>query len=115
MVRRTRSSIIKYYGQDLEKQGLKFPEIVDPQPIIYQFTEKTDKIFNKTLELIIRDFNYSRYTPLLYLKKQISQPEELSQRNMGKFMKILLLRGWKVVSSPLNNQYIDSLIRTKIY
>jgi superfamily II DNA or RNA helicase len=92
MVRRTRNSITKYYGQDLEKQGLKFPEVVDPKPIFYQFTEKTDKIFNKTLELIIRDFTYSRYTPLLYLKKGVSQPEELSQQNMGKFMKILLLK-----------------------
>jgi len=29
---------------------------------------------------------------LLYLRKGISQPEELSQRNMGKFMKILLVK-----------------------
>jgi superfamily II DNA or RNA helicase/HKD family nuclease len=92
MVRRTRNSIITYYGLDLKKQGLRFPEIANPEPVIYQFTDKTDKIFNKTLELIIKEFKYSRYMPLLYLKKGVTQPEELSQINMGKFMKILLLK-----------------------
>lgn len=92
MVRRTRSSIVKYYGQDLKKQKLKFPNVNDPSPIVYHFDEELDKIFNRTLELIIHDFKYARYTPLLYLKEDISQPEEISQRNMGRFMKILLLK-----------------------
>ncbi len=92
MVRRTRNSIMKYYGKDLQKQKLKFPEVDDPKPAVYHFDEDLDKIFNKTLELIIKEFKYARYTPLLYLKEDISQPEEISQRNMGKFMKILLLK-----------------------
>ncbi|HII16662.1 TPA: helicase [Candidatus Woesearchaeota archaeon] len=92
MVRRTRSSISKYYGKDLQRQGLKFPEVADPEPIVYHFSEELDKIFNKTLELIIKEFKYARYTPLLYLKEGVSQPEEISQKNMGKFMKILLLK-----------------------
>ncbi len=92
MVRRTRSSIIKYYKKDLEKQGLKFPEVKKPKPILYHFDGKLDEIFDKTLELIMKKFKYARYTPLLYLKKDISQPEELSQKNMGGFMKILLLK-----------------------
>ncbi|MEL7669405.1 helicase-related protein [Methanobacterium sp.] len=91
MVRRTRSSITKYYGKDLEKQGLKFPEVEDPKPIYYQFDEYLDEIFNRTLKLIIKDFKYARYTPLLYLKKKI-RSQEAPQRNMGKFMKILLLK-----------------------
>jgi len=92
MVRRTRNSISKYYRKDLQNQGLKFPDVEDPRPIVYNFNEELDKIFNKTLELIIKGFKYSRYTPLLYLKEGVSQPEELSQRNMGRFMKILLLK-----------------------
>ena len=92
MVRRTRSSISKYYGKDLQTQGLKFPEVADPEPIVYHFNEEIDMIFNKTLELIIKEFKYARYTPLLYLKEGVSQPEEISQKNMGKFMKILLLK-----------------------
>ncbi|MCG2718701.1 MAG: phospholipase D-like domain-containing protein [Nanoarchaeota archaeon] len=92
MVRRTRNNISKYYGKDLETQGLKFPDVADPEPIVYHFNEELDKIFNKTLELIIKKFKYARYTPLLYLKEGVSQPEEISQKNMGKFMKILLLK-----------------------
>lgn len=90
MVRRTRTSIMKYYGKDLEKQGLKFPDVEDPEPIYYHFDEKLDDIFNKTLKLIITEFGYSRYTPLLYLKRDLSPLEKASQRNMGRFMKILL-------------------------
>lgn len=92
MVRRTRSNIIKYYSKDLEKQELKFPDMDDPNPILYHFDEDLDKIFNRTVELIVKEFAYARYTPLLYLKEGISQPEELAQRNMGGFMKILLLK-----------------------
>lgn len=92
MVRRTRNSITKYYRNDLQNQGLKFPDVENPKPIVYNFNEELDKIFNKTLELIIKEFKYSRYTPLLYLKEGVSQPEELSQRNMGRFMKVLLLK-----------------------
>lgn len=92
MVRRTRSSITKYYGKDIAEQGLKFPEVKDPKPILYHFDEGLDEKFNKTLELIINEFKYSRYTPLLYLKEGLDQLEEASQKNMGRFMKILLLK-----------------------
>jgi superfamily II DNA or RNA helicase len=92
MVRRTRSSIVKYYSKDLQTQKLKFPEVNDPKPILYHFDKELDKIFNETVELIAKKFKYARYTPLLYLKKGASQPEEISQKNMRKFMKVLLLK-----------------------
>lgn len=95
MVRRTRSSIVKYYGNDLKDQGLKFPKIEDPRPIIYQFDEKLDKIFNETLELLIGDkFHYSRYKPLTYLidQSKLTNLEKGSQQNMGTFMKGILLK-----------------------
>jgi len=92
MVRRTRSNIEKYYEKDLKRQKLKFPEVNEPEPVIYTFDKHLDQIFNKTLELIVKDFTYSRYTPLLYLKKGIEQPTEISQKNMRKFMKVLLLK-----------------------
>jgi len=66
MVRRTRGSIKKYYGKDLESQKLKFPEVIDPNPILYHFDEELDKIFNKTIELIIKRLKYSRYMALNY-------------------------------------------------
>jgi len=94
MVRRTRTEISKYFADDLAKQNLKFPDIDDPKPLFYQLDETENKIFNETIELISNKFTYARYTPLLpkYYKGSIDQLEEQSQRNMGKFMKILLVK-----------------------
>lgn len=92
MVRRTRSNITKYYKKDLTQQKLKFPEIKDPEPVVYHFDEDLDKTFNTTLELIIKDFKYARYMPLLYLKEELPENQKTPQKNMGRFMKILLLK-----------------------
>jgi len=94
MVRRTRTEIEKYFSKDLEKQGIKFPDIEKPEPLFYQLNDEEDKIFNRTVELISKYFNYARYTPLLYYKdkSEIEQFEIVSQMNMGKFMKILLVK-----------------------
>ena len=92
MVRRTRSEIEKYFSKDIKKQKIKFPEVQDPVPLYYQLNETEDKIFNETIHLITQKFKYARYTPLLYYKGKITQPEEISQKNMGKFMKILLVK-----------------------
>jgi len=92
MVRRTRTEIEKYFSDDLKKQKLKFPKIENPEAIFYELNNEEDKIFNKTIEFITRKFKYARYMPLLYYKGKLTQPEELSQRNMGKFMKILLVK-----------------------
>lgn len=92
MVRRTRREIEKYFGEDLKRNNLKFPEIIDPIILFYQFDEREDKIFMETVKLITTKFKYARYTPLLYWTKSISQLEEQSQKNMGGFMKVLLVK-----------------------
>ncbi|MBE3089196.1 MAG: helicase, partial [Actinobacteria bacterium] len=92
MVRRTRSEVIKYFTRELEKQKLKFPEVAKPEPVFYQLNDQEDKIFTETIKMVALDFNYSRYTPLLYYRGEITQPEELAQKNMRKFMKILLVK-----------------------
>ena len=92
MVRRTRTEIENYFSKDLKKQKLKFPEVGDPEAVFYELNDEEDEIFNKTIELITRKFKYARYMPLLYYKGKLTQPEELSQRNMGRFMKILLVK-----------------------
>ncbi|MFQ5632780.1 MAG: helicase-related protein, partial [bacterium] len=94
MVRRTRTEITKYFADDLQSQNLKFPDIDHPEPLFYQLDAEEDRIFNTTIELISAKFTYARYTPLLpkYYKGSIDQLEEQSQRNMGKFMKILMVK-----------------------
>ena len=92
MVRRTRTEITKYFAEDLASQKLRFPDIEKPEAAFYELNDEEDIVFTKTIELIAKKFKYARYTPILYYKGEVSQPEELAQRNMGKFMKILLIK-----------------------
>ena len=92
MVRRTRNEIINHFPDDLKKQGLKFPEVIDPEPTFYELNEDEDRVFTETIRLVAREFKYARYMPMLYYEGEVSQPEQLGQRNMGRFMKILLVK-----------------------
>ncbi len=125
MVRRTRSEIEKYFTQDLKKQNITFPEVENPQPLYYQFNEVEDAIFDKTIRLIATEFSYARYMPLLYFKGKISQLEKQSQRNMGTFMKILLVKRLESSFFAFRNSinrfirsyemFIESFKKGKIY
>jgi superfamily II DNA or RNA helicase len=94
MIRRTRSEIEKYFKEDLEKNKLKFPQINDPQALYYELNEKEDEVFDTTIKLLTQNISYARYTPLLYLKdlSRVSHLERSGQKNMGAFMKVLLVK-----------------------
>ena len=92
MIRRTRGEIMKYYGEDLTLQGLKFPNVSDPQPLFYKFNKTENDIFIETVRLITRDFTYARYKPLTYYEGKREHREVQSQQNLAKFMKILLIK-----------------------
>ena len=92
MVRRTRSEIMKYFGEDLAKQKLKFPDVEKPEAFFYELNDEEDVVFSRTIQLITQKFKYARYTPMLYYKGELTQPVKQSQRNMGKFMKILMVK-----------------------
>jgi len=90
IVRRTRTDIKKYFSKDLAKKGLKFPDVDPPKKLYYQFDKKTDTIFDETINKI-KLFKYARYTPLLYLENPDPE-EEIGQKNLRKFMKVLLVK-----------------------
>lgn len=92
MVRRTRSEIEKYFETDLAKNGIVFPEVKDPIPFYYQLNNDEDKIFMQTVEFIAKKITYARYTSLLYLKDNITPLQKQAQKNMGTFMKVLLVK-----------------------
>ncbi len=92
MVRRTRTEIEKYFIKDIKEQGLKFPDVKKPEPLFYELNAEEDNIFNITIDLIANKFKYARYMPMLYYEGKIDQLEEQSQKNMGRFMKILLVK-----------------------
>ncbi len=92
MIRRTRNEIKKYFSKDISKQGLSFPEVAPPIAVGYEFSEKIDKIFHETIDLIKNNFSKARYTPYLYLKKKKSDFENARQINIGGFMKTMLVK-----------------------
>ena len=91
MVRRTRTEIKNYFSKDIEQRGLSFPTMGDPNRIVYRFPDDVDSTFTRTIELL-KQFQYSRYTPLLYLDHPVSPLEQQSQRNVGGFMKGILVK-----------------------
>jgi superfamily II DNA or RNA helicase len=111
MVRRTRTEIVRYFGKDLAAQNLRFPEVHNPEPLFYELNEQEDAIFNRTIALVSQQFTYARYTPLLYYKGKIDQLEAQSQRNMGRFMKILLVKRLESSFFAFRNS-VDRFIRS---
>ena len=92
MIRRTRGEIMKYYKDDLSKQHLTFPKLGSPEKIVYAFDAITDTVFKNTINIIKR-FNYARYAPLLYIKDKKKYAQMLvAQKNMGGFMKGILVK-----------------------
>jgi superfamily II DNA or RNA helicase len=92
MVRRTRKEIEENYEKDLNKLRLSFPEVCSPERVYYEFDNAENKVFEETIQTI-QNLNYSRYTPLLFLKKgKIDLSELTGQYNLKGFMKTLLVK-----------------------
>jgi superfamily II DNA/RNA helicase len=94
MIRRTRAEIMKYYGADLAAQGLRFPDVTDPEPLFYTFDKTEDEAFSSTMNRVIHEFRYVRYKPLSpeYYKGEVDVLEQQSQVNLARFMRILLVK-----------------------
>lgn len=93
MVRRTRKDVINYFKNDMKSQGLVFPDMKDPEKIIYHYKGNIEKSFNQTIALL-SGFKYARYIPLLYYtgNKGLTEFEKQQQRNVGGFMKGILVK-----------------------
>ena len=93
MVRRTRTDVMTYFKQDMKMQGLTFPNLDNPQKIVYKYEGELETIFNNTIKKL-QEFTYARYTPLLYYigNKALSEFEMQQQRNVGGFMKGILVK-----------------------
>lgn len=92
MVRRTRSEIKEYYKTDLERQGLRFPNLGNPEKIIYTFNDEINTIFNESIK-IIKQLSYARYQSAQYLKDNTKYSNLLNSQNfIGGFMKSVLVK-----------------------
>lgn len=93
MVRRTRKDVMTYFKQDMQMQGLTFPDLDNPQKIVYEYEGELEGTFIETIKKLA-EFTYARYTPLLYYigNKALSEFEKQQQRNVGGFMKGILVK-----------------------
>ena len=93
MVRRTRNDVVNFFKKDIQQQGLAFPEMGDPQKIIYEYEGELERIFKSTIQSLA-EFRYARYIPLLYYtgNKGFTEFEKQQQRNVGGFMKGILVK-----------------------
>ncbi|MDR2526363.1 MAG: phospholipase D-like domain-containing protein [Rickettsiales bacterium] len=80
MVRRTKKQINKYY----KEEKVKFPEPQSPITINYNFNEKVDKVFDKTIEILTNKLFYARYAADNYLL------EEKKLKKNEKIVKVLI-------------------------
>ena len=72
---------------------MKFPEVQDPEPLFYKFNKSENEIFDETIRLLTHEFKYARYKPLTYYTgKRATNRNVQSQRNLAKFMKILMVK-----------------------
>lgn len=91
MVRRTRSEVVEYFKQDIEQQGLKFPEVQKPTPLFYKLNAAEESVFSETIKLM-KSLTYARYVPMLYLAEGLRPQEVTGQRNMMGFVKTLIVK-----------------------
>lgn len=108
MVRRTRQDILKYYPDDIEKQGLSFPEVAEPRPLYYELENELDTLFEKSVKVIEStkkdvqgSLTYSRYKPLSYLKvegieylwkNKVIETKDISFEEMSESLLVGLIR-----------------------
>ena len=93
MVRRTRSDIENYFSEDLENQGLKFPKAEQPKALFYELNDYESEVFDETINMLANQISYARYMPMTYYEgDDFNESLLVGQRNLGKFMKILLVK-----------------------
>jgi superfamily II DNA/RNA helicase len=85
-----REQVLKYLM--IRRTRTEIPNVTDPQPLFYKFSKTENEVFSNTIGLLTKDFTYARYKPLLYYKGEIEEQQKQSQRNLAKFMKILLIK-----------------------
>lgn len=108
IVRRTRTDIrnTPSYLNDIKEQGVKFPDIVPPRPILYLLNNEVSLLYDTTLKTvkdIRRGLGYYRYQAIKFLnpdaKKQYQkltnvkpkQADQISEQ-LAMLMKVLLVK-----------------------
>lgn len=99
-VRRTRSDLNEHdlYKNDLDEQGIVFPDIEKPKKIFYELDDELDALYDKTMLLLSHEkhgIKYLRYQAIRYLKadkKSKYKNADVASQALAKLMKTLLVK-----------------------
>lgn len=99
-VRRTRTDLKdhSFYKEDLDKQGIKFPDIQKPEKILYILNDGLEVLYDKTMRLLshpTEGVTYNRYQAIKYLKppkKDKYKKADMISEQLAKLMKTLLVK-----------------------
>jgi superfamily II DNA or RNA helicase len=99
-VRRTRTDLNEHdlYKNDLDEQGIVFPDIEKPKKIFYELDEELDALYDKTMLLLSHEkhgIKYLRYQAIKYLKadkKSKYKNADVASQALAKLMKTLLVK-----------------------
>lgn len=98
VIRRTRNDIMKneMYREDMQKQGVVFPTIPDPTPVLYQFDMATRVLFEYTVERLKDGLMYFRYQAIAHLSKEehhdLYDNAEMISGQLAHIMKTMLIK-----------------------
>jgi superfamily II DNA or RNA helicase len=101
-VRRTRRDLMedKRYKADLEQQGIIFPHVEKPTPILYQLPPQLDALYDRTIRLLAapepEGLTYNRYRAIAFLSnlklREKYERADLVAQQLATIMKTLLVK-----------------------
>jgi superfamily II DNA/RNA helicase len=97
IVRRTRTDLLanEAYRQDLAQQGIRFPEVGKPNPLLYELDPQLDALFDETVEILSKRLTYNRYRAIDALVGDKREKYKYATRisnSLANMMKTLLLK-----------------------
>ena len=101
IIRRTRSDLLGHeeYRDDLETQGVRFPKVEKPEPILYRLSPALDELYDRSMAALAGTgplaLRYSRYRALEFLKPDVREGvpmAEMAAAQLAKIMRIGLAK-----------------------
>lgn len=97
IVRRTRTDLKAHpeYREDLKAQGIEFPHVGKPNPILYQLPPELEGLFDRTIYALAHELTYNRYRAIQHLtepkKSKYRYADRISQ-SLAHIMRTLLVK-----------------------
>lgn len=99
-IRRTRTDlkIHQQYKDDIDEQGIIFPDIKKPIKVFYQLSNKVDILYDLTMNMLSNEkegIQYYRYQAIKFLKpekKSKYKNADVASGALAKMMKVLLVK-----------------------